>query len=219
MQAPPRARPGADARRRRPGALPGHSAPGARSARVALVGEAGTRSPGPPARPPAEKLRRARASASHARPGQVASQAGLGQDHRVELAVERLVQAGLDVPSNAHDRSGRAGRGATAPASGASRSRPWLRAGKASRVKAFGRAIRASATSSRTGTAPRVKPVGAAGREVFQAMDGDLDEPFDQGSLDLLGEQPGASDRGQRRVPVARSPCVLISISSTARPG
>ena len=47
---------------------------------------------------------------------------------------------------------------------------------------------------------PQDQAVGPLGRQVLQAVDGDLDEPLEQGPLDLLGEQarsrrspPGAS--------------------------
>ena len=105
-------------------------------------------------------------------------------------------------PRTPDDRSGRAGRGAAAPAGGASRCRPSPR----------GAGRRGSGAPGRSGRRPRPRGAGrrpGSGRRgrcvgrSFRLWTATSTEPVGQGPLDLLGEQPGPADRGQRRVPVA----------------
>ncbi len=72
---------------------------------------------------------------------------------------------------------------------GAIRSRPTRLPGSRSRLRWTG-AIRASAEFLAGRDGCQDQRVGPLGRQILQAVDGDLDPPVEQSPLDLLGEQP-----------------------------
>ena len=59
---------------------------------------------------------------------------------------------------------------------------------------------RASATAARSGTAARQSPGDRVGRQVLQAMDGQVDAAGQQLALDFLGEHAPAADRADGRL-------------------
>ena len=141
--------------------------------------------------------------------------AGLGQHHRVEPPLERLVQPGLDVPPDADDVQ----VGPCKEQLARRRSEPVPTVaplGRSSSVRKPGRSGRRPgprAAGRRRGSSPRdpwwAGPSGCAPRPR---------RPVEQGTLDLLGEQPWPpiAAKGVFR---SRSPWVLISTSSTIKPG
>ena len=128
-------------------------------------------------------------------------QARPGEDHGVELALEGLVEPGLDVAPDGHHVE----VGPQVEELGAAAERAGAHPGPLGE-RAQGPMDRGDQGVGHVlarGHGGQGQALGAQGRQVLEAVHGQVDRAVQERPLDLLGEQAGPADRGQGRVPVA----------------
>ena len=130
-----------------------------------------------------------------------AMQARPGEDHGVELPLQGLVQSGLDVsPDGDHlEIPTQVEQLGTAPQRAGSDPSPRGKVLEGS----VDRGDQCIGNVLALGHRGEDQFLGPLRRQVLEAVDGDIHRAVKHGALDLLGEQPRAADRGQRRVLVA----------------